>query len=63
LERAEKELRTLEVQKLGSVAAAKEARRRKDEMGGKEDLEGMGRWWGNVDAGLRQMLEIDETPA
>ncbi|KAI9793584.1 MAG: hypothetical protein M1833_000729 [Piccolia ochrophora] len=61
LERLEAELRPLEVQRLGSTAAAKEARRRKDDaMGGVgDDLEERGRWWRGVEAGVRGLLDVE----
>ncbi len=61
LERLENELRPLELQKQGSTAAAKEARRRKEEglKGQGDDLEQRGRWWRGVEAGLKGMLEIE----
>ncbi|KAI9819238.1 MAG: hypothetical protein M1827_007394 [Pycnora praestabilis] len=61
LERLEAELRPLEIQKLGSTAAAKEARRRKEEgMGGVgDDLEERGRWWRGVEGGLRGILGVE----
>jgi len=61
LERLENELRPLELQKQGSTAAAKEARRRKEEglKGQGDDLEQRGRWGRGVEAGLKGMLEIE----
>ncbi|KAF1809957.1 hypothetical protein P152DRAFT_144387 [Eremomyces bilateralis CBS 781.70] len=58
LERLRAELGPLEAQKMKSVTAAKEARRRKEE-GGIDDLEVKGRWYRAVDATLRGMLEVD----
>lgn len=59
LERAETELQPLEIKRLASTAAAKEAKRRKDEaLGGVGDeLEEQGRWWRGVEGGLKVILE------
>lgn len=61
LERLENELQPLEVKRLGSTAAAREAKRRKEEaLGGVgDDLEERGRWWRGVDTGLREMLGVE----
>ncbi|KAI9829427.1 MAG: hypothetical protein M1819_006364 [Sarea resinae] len=61
LERAEAELRPLEMQRAGSVAAAEEARRRKEagERGVGDELEERGRWYRGVEAGLREMLGVE----
>jgi chromosome segregation ATPase len=61
LERLENELQPLEVRKLGSTSAAREAQRRKEEaLGGVgDDLEERGRWWRGVDSGLREMLGVE----
>ncbi|KAI9778254.1 MAG: hypothetical protein M1839_008278 [Geoglossum umbratile] len=60
LERLEAELRPLESRKLGSVAGAREARRRKEEGAGMgDDLEERGRWWRGVEAGLKELLDVD----
>ena len=61
VERAETELQPLEIKRLASTAAAKEAKRRKDEaLGGVGDeLEERGRWWRGVESGLKVMLEAD----
>ncbi|RYP10131.1 hypothetical protein DL764_000841 [Monosporascus ibericus] len=61
LERLQAELQPLEAKRQNSTAAAKEARRRKDQaLGGVEDdLEERGRWYRAADATLRQMLEIE----
>ena len=61
LERAEGELSTLETHKAGVVAAAKEARRRKEdgERGIGDSLELRGRWYRGMEAGLRDMLDIE----
>lgn len=45
MERLERGLKPLEQQKMSAIAAAKEARRRKED-GGMDELEGRGRWWG-----------------
>jgi predicted RNase H-like nuclease (RuvC/YqgF family) len=60
LEKLERELRPLETQKQGTVAAAKEARRRKEEGGGiGDELEERGRWLRASEKALREMLEIE----
>ena len=61
VERAETELQPLEIKRLASTAAAKEAKRRKDEaLGGVGDeLEERGRWWRGMESGLKVMLEAD----
>lgn len=61
MERLQTELQPLEVKRQNSQAAAKEARRRKEQaLGGVEDdLEGRGRWWRASEAALKQMLEIE----
>ncbi|KAH7057309.1 hypothetical protein B0J12DRAFT_697180 [Macrophomina phaseolina] len=61
LERLEAELQPLEMQKSGTVAAAKEARRRREagEAGMGDDLEERGRWLTAVEQGLRGMLEVE----
>ncbi|EPE24475.1 hypothetical protein GLAREA_08327 [Glarea lozoyensis ATCC 20868] len=60
LERLNAELQPLEVKRLGSTGAAKEAKRRKEEaLGGVgDDLEERGRWWRGVEGGLKGMLEM-----
>lgn len=59
LERLEREFEPLQTQKKGVVAAAKEARRRRDEgeAGMGDDLEDRGRWLRAVEKGLSDMLE------
>ncbi|KAF2205859.1 hypothetical protein GQ43DRAFT_406465 [Delitschia confertaspora ATCC 74209] len=60
LEKLERELRPLEVQKQGTVAAAKEARRRKEEGGGiGDELEERGRWLRASEKALKEMLEVE----
>ncbi len=61
LERAEAELHPLDIKRLGSAAAAKEAKRRKDDaLGGiEDDLEERGRWWRGVESVLKVMLDAD----
>jgi DNA repair exonuclease SbcCD ATPase subunit len=61
LERLRTELQPLETKRQNSMAAAKEARRRKEAaLGGVEDdLEERGRWYRAAEAGLKQMLEIE----
>ncbi|KAJ0123470.1 60s ribosomal protein l37 [Diaporthe amygdali] len=61
MERLQAELQPLEVKRQNSLAAAKEARRRKEKaLGGVEDdLEERGRWWRASEAALKQMLEIE----
>ncbi|KAI0449347.1 hypothetical protein F5B21DRAFT_494585 [Xylaria acuta] len=60
LERLHAELHPLETKRQNSMAAAKEARRRKEAaLGGVEDdLEERGRWYRAAEAGLKRMLEI-----
>ncbi|OAL56688.1 hypothetical protein IQ07DRAFT_497719 [Pyrenochaeta sp. DS3sAY3a] len=59
LEKLERELKPLETQKQGTVAAAKEARRRKEEGGGiGDELEERGRWLRASEKALKEMLEI-----
>ncbi|KAF1945127.1 hypothetical protein EJ02DRAFT_339678 [Clathrospora elynae] len=60
LEKLERELRPLETQKQGTVAAAKEARRRKEEGGGiGDELEERGRWLRASEKALTEMLEVE----
>ncbi|KAF2176196.1 hypothetical protein K469DRAFT_646119 [Zopfia rhizophila CBS 207.26] len=60
LEKLERELKPLETQKQGTVAAAKEARRRKEEGGGiGDELEEKGRWLRASEKALREMLEVE----
>ncbi|KAJ4373904.1 hypothetical protein N0V83_002643 [Neocucurbitaria cava] len=60
LEKLERELKPLETQKQGTVAAAKEARRRKEEGGGiGDELEERGRWLRASEKALREMLEVE----
>ncbi|POS78320.1 hypothetical protein DHEL01_v203281 [Diaporthe helianthi] len=61
MERLQAELQPLEVKRQNSQAAAREARRRKEQaLGGVEDdLEERGRWWRASEAALKQMLEIE----
>jgi len=61
LERLDAELTPLEAKRIGSMSAAKEARRRKEEAlgGAGDDLEERGRWWRGVDSGLRGMLDVE----
>ncbi|KAJ4336147.1 hypothetical protein N0V87_005583 [Didymella glomerata] len=60
LEKLERELKPLETQKQGTVAAAKDARRRKVEGGGiGDELEEKGRWLTASEKGLRGMLEAE----
>ena len=61
LELLERELKPLEVQKAGAVAAAKDARRRKEEgeRGLGDELELKGRWYRGVELGLREMLGVE----
>ena len=60
LERLQAELQSLEAKAQTSTAAAKEARRRKENaLGGVEDdLEERARWWRANEAVLKQMLDI-----
>lgn len=60
LEKLERELKPLETQKQGTVAAAKEARRRKEEGGGiGDELEERGRWLRASEKALREMLDVE----
>lgn len=61
LDRADTELQSLEIKRLASTAAAKEARRRRDEaLGGiGDDLEERGRWFRGVETGLKVMLDVE----
>lgn len=61
MERLQAELQPLEAKRQNSVAAAKDARRRKEQaLGGVEDdLEERGRWWRASETALKQMLEIE----
>ncbi|OAG06862.1 uncharacterized protein CC84DRAFT_629640 [Paraphaeosphaeria sporulosa] len=59
LEKLERELKPLETQKQGIVAAAKEARRRKEDGGGiGDELEERGRWLRASEVALNKMLEV-----
>ncbi|KAI4868129.1 hypothetical protein F4820DRAFT_411651 [Hypoxylon rubiginosum] len=60
LDRLQAELLPLETKRQNSMAAAKEARRRKEAaLGGVEDdLEERGRWFRTAEAGLKQVLEM-----
>ncbi|KAI1080143.1 hypothetical protein F5B20DRAFT_115821 [Whalleya microplaca] len=61
LDRLQAELQPLETKMQNSMAAAKEARRRKEAaLGGVEDdLEERGRWFRAAEAGVKQMLELE----
>ncbi|KAF7856333.1 hypothetical protein EAF04_009861 [Stromatinia cepivora] len=61
IERLNAELVPLEAKRTISVAAAREAKRRKEEgVGGTgDDLEERGRWWRGVEGGLRGMLGVE----
>lgn len=61
LERLHTELQPLETKRQNSMAAAKEAKRRKESaLGGVEDdLEERGRWYRATEAALKQMLELE----
>jgi len=61
LERLRTELQPLETKRNNSVAAAKEAKRRKEAaLGGvQDDLEERGRWYRATEAALKQMLETE----
>lgn len=61
LERLNAELQPLEVKRLGTMATAREAKRRKEEaLGGVgDDLEERGRWWRGVESGLKGMLGVE----
>ncbi|KAF2271205.1 hypothetical protein CC78DRAFT_506797 [Lojkania enalia] len=60
LEKLERELKPLETQKQGTVAAAHEARRRREEGGGiGDELEERGRWLRASKKALREMLKVE----
>ncbi|KAJ8058668.1 hypothetical protein OCU04_012842 [Sclerotinia nivalis] len=61
VERLNAELVPLEAKRTVSVAAAREAKRRKEEGAGGtgDDLEERGRWWRGVEGGLRGMLGVE----
>jgi chromosome segregation ATPase len=61
LERLRTELQPLETKRNNSMAAAKEAKRRKEAaLGGvQDDLEERGRWYRAAEAALKQMLETE----
>lgn len=61
MERLQAELQPLDLKRQNSLAAAKEARRRKEQaLGGVEDdLEERGRWWRASEMALKQMLEVE----
>ncbi|KAI1114160.1 hypothetical protein F5Y14DRAFT_192590 [Nemania sp. NC0429] len=60
LERLRAEMQPLETRRANSVAAAREARRRKEAAGGdgEDDLEERGRWYRSTETALKDMLEI-----
>ncbi|PSS03251.1 hypothetical protein BD289DRAFT_421627 [Coniella lustricola] len=62
VERLQTELQPLEQKKQHSIAAAKEAQRRREEaLGGVQDeLEERGRWWRASEMALKQMLELEQ---
>ncbi|KAG4027130.1 hypothetical protein MFRU_033g00990 [Monilinia fructicola] len=61
-ERLNAELVVLEAKRTTSMAAAREAKRRKEEVAGGvgDDLEERGRWWRGVEGGLRGMLGVGD---
>ncbi|KAI1433271.1 hypothetical protein GGR50DRAFT_515297 [Xylaria sp. CBS 124048] len=60
LDRLRAELQPLETKRQNSVAAAREARRRKEAvLGGVEDLDEMGRWHQAVEVALKKILELE----
>ncbi|KAF2867221.1 hypothetical protein BDV95DRAFT_551609 [Massariosphaeria phaeospora] len=60
LEKLERDLKPLETQKQGTVTAAKEARRRREEGGGiGDELEERGRWLRASEKALKDMLEVE----
>jgi hypothetical protein len=60
LERLNREVEPLEVKRLGSMSAAKEARRRKEEGGGVGDeLEARGRWLRANEVALGAALGVE----
>ncbi|ESZ89487.1 hypothetical protein SBOR_10129 [Sclerotinia borealis F-4128] len=60
VDRLNAELLPLEAKRTMSVAAAREAKRRKEEVAGGvgDDLEERGRWWRGVEGGLKGMLGV-----
>ncbi|KAI0172393.1 hypothetical protein GGR52DRAFT_403436 [Hypoxylon sp. FL1284] len=60
LDRLQAELQPLETKRQNSMAAAKEARRRKEAAfgGAGDDLEERGRWFRSAEAGLTQVLQM-----
>lgn len=62
VERLNAELMPLEAKRMTSVAAAREAKRRKEEGAGGvgDDLEERGRWWRGVEGGVKGMLGVRE---
>ncbi|KAF2021882.1 hypothetical protein BU24DRAFT_384189 [Aaosphaeria arxii CBS 175.79] len=61
LDKLERELKPLETQKQGTVAAAKEAKRRREEGGGiGDELEERGRWLRASEQALKEMLDIED---
>lgn len=59
VERVERDIKPLEVQKMGAIAAAREARERKEGRGdGLDEQEARGRWLGAATKGLSQWLEV-----
>jgi chromosome segregation ATPase len=61
LERLEAELGPLEVKRSGTLASAKEAKRRREAAAGgvADDLEERGRWWRGVEVGVKGMLGVE----
>ena len=59
LERLESELKPLEVQRVGTIAAAQEAQRRKDDAGRGigDDIELRGRWYRSAETVLKDALQ------
>lgn len=57
LQRLEDELRPLEAKKDVTVKAAKEARKRKEEGGGMDEMEEMGRWYRGSEKVLKSVVE------
>lgn len=58
MERLERGLKPLEQQKISAIAAAKEARKRKED-GGMDELEGKGRWWSACGRGLEAWVAAE----
>lgn len=52
------EVAMLNTRKIKAIGEAKDARRRRENGGGADDVDEKGRWLRGVEAGLRTMLEV-----